>query len=148
MAPNTAFTKGVLKGDKGDAGDISLCWPVGSVFIGTVATDPSTLLGFGTWSSIGAGRVLVGLDSGDTDFDTLGETGGAKTVQSSAQTFAGDLGTTSAANTGATKIGSTNSTATLKAHTHTLTPSGTNTPGSATSVVQPYLVVRFWERTA
>ena len=128
--------------------DLSACWPVGSVFTSVVSTNPNTLLGFGTWSAIAAGRVLVGLDSGDTDFDTVEETGGSKTVQSSAQTFTGDTNTTSAANTGATKIGSTTSTATLKAHTHTLTPTGTNTPGAATSVVQPYFVVYFWKRTA
>ena len=54
-------------------------WPVGSVYINAASsTNPATLLGFGTWTSIGAGRVLVGLDSGDTDFDTVGETGGSK----------------------------------------------------------------------
>src|SRR3990172_7594580 len=54
--------------------------PVGFVFISVVSTNPATLLGYGTWSAFGAGRVLVGLDSGDTDFDTVEETGGAKTV--------------------------------------------------------------------
>lgn len=62
------------------APDLSACWPVGSVFISVVGTNPATLLGFGTWSAIGAGRVLVGQDAGDADFDTLEETGGAKTV--------------------------------------------------------------------
>jgi hypothetical protein len=54
------------------------------VFISVVSTNPNTLLGYGTWSSIAAGRVLVGLDSGDTDFDTAEETGGAKTKAISA----------------------------------------------------------------
>lgn len=54
-------------------------WPVGSVFLSVVSTNPATLLGFGTWSAFGAGRMLVGLDAGDTDFDTPEETGGAKT---------------------------------------------------------------------
>jgi hypothetical protein len=128
-------------------GDASAAWPVGSVFTSVVSTNPATLLGFGTWSSIATGQVLIGLDSEDTDFDTAEKTGGNKVVESSAQTFAGNVNTTSAANTGATKIGSTTSTATLKAHTHTLTPTGTNTPGAATSVVQPYFVVYFWKRT-
>lgn len=44
-------------------GGISNAWPVGSIFIATVATNPATLLGFGTWSAFGAGKVLVGLDS-------------------------------------------------------------------------------------
>jgi hypothetical protein len=126
--------------------NLSLCWPIGSVFTSVVSTNPATLLGFGTWAAIAAGRVLVGLDSGDANFDTVEETGGSKTVQSSAQTFAGDVNTTAAANTGATQRGTTTSTLALKAHTHTVTPSGTNTPGAATSVVQPYLVVYFWRR--
>ena len=55
-------------------------FPVGAVFIAVVSTDPATLLGYGTWSALAPGRVLVGLDSGDPDFDTAEETGGAKTV--------------------------------------------------------------------
>lgn len=60
--------------------DISGAWPVGSVFLSVVSTNPATLLGFGTWSAFAAGRVLIGIDSGDTDFDVVEETGGAKTV--------------------------------------------------------------------
>lgn len=55
-------------------------FPVGSVFIGVVATNPATLLGYGTWAAFGAGRVMVGRDANDADFDTAEETGGAKTV--------------------------------------------------------------------
>ena len=54
-------------------------YPVGSIYINAaVSTNPGTLLGFGTWVSFGSGRVLVGVDSGDSAFDTLGETGGSK----------------------------------------------------------------------
>ena len=53
-------------------------YPVGSVYTNkTVSTNPATLFGFGTWTAI-AGRVVVGLDAGQTEFDTAGETGGAK----------------------------------------------------------------------
>ena len=53
--------------------------PVGSVYINAnTATNPATLLGFGTWSAFGAGKVMVGIDAGDTSFDTAGETGGTK----------------------------------------------------------------------
>src|SRR5512136_741002 len=73
------------------AGGIGLLdvYPVGAIYLSVVSTSPATLFG-GTWSAIGAGRILVGLDSGDADFDTVEETGGAKTVASSAQTFAGN----------------------------------------------------------
>ncbi len=37
----------------------------------TSSTNPNTVFGFGTWTAFGAGKVLVGLNSGDTDFDTV-----------------------------------------------------------------------------
>ena len=46
----------------------------------SVATNPTSLLGFGTWEAFGAGKVLIGLDSTDTEFDTVGETGGVKDI--------------------------------------------------------------------
>jgi len=53
-------------------------YPVGSIYTqATVATNPATLLGFGTWTAFGSGRVMVGLDGGNTLFDTLEETGGS-----------------------------------------------------------------------
>lgn len=54
-------------------------YPIGSLYISTLATNPNVLLGFGTWASFGAGRVLVSQDTGQTEFDTLEETGGEKT---------------------------------------------------------------------
>jgi microcystin-dependent protein len=67
---------------EGQQGGVSMgqVWPVGSVFISVVSTNPATLLGVGTWAALAPGRVLVGLDAGDADFDTVEETGGAKTV--------------------------------------------------------------------
>ena len=58
-----------------------LLYPIGSIYTNaTDATNPATLLGFGTWSQFGQGRVLVGIDTGDSDFGTSGNTGGVKTV--------------------------------------------------------------------
>lgn len=54
-------------------------YPVGSIYINaTSSSNPSTLLGFGTWEAFGTGRVMVGLDAGDPTFDVLGETVGSK----------------------------------------------------------------------
>lgn len=58
---------------------VGFVYPVGSIYVSTVSTDPGTLFGVGTWEAFGAGRVLVGLNDADTDFDTAEETGGAKT---------------------------------------------------------------------
>lgn len=53
-------------------------YPVGSIYTNaSVSTNPATLLGFGTWTAFATGRVLVGVDTGNTAFNTLGETGGS-----------------------------------------------------------------------
>lgn len=44
-------------------------YPVGAIFLSTVATDPATLLGFGTWTQIAQGRMLIGVGTG-TDINT------------------------------------------------------------------------------
>jgi len=57
-----------------------IIYPVGSVYINaTDNTNPATLFGFGTWAAFGAGRVPVGYNSGDSDFNAAEKTGGAKT---------------------------------------------------------------------
>ena len=60
-------------------GLINLIYPIGSIKMTTVNTNPSTYLG-GTWVSWGAGRVPVGVNTGDTEFNTVEKTGGQKTV--------------------------------------------------------------------
>ena len=52
-------------------------YPVGSIYISINSTNPGTIFG-GTWTSFGAGRVLVGVDPEDEDFNTAGNTGGEK----------------------------------------------------------------------
>src|SRR3972149_5818406 len=55
-------------------------YPVGSIYVNASdGTNPGTLLGFGTWTAHGAGRVMVGIDTGQVEFDVAEETGGAKT---------------------------------------------------------------------
>ena len=98
--------------------------PVGAIFLSTIDSNPAAMLGYGTWSRIGAGRVLVGLDTGDTDFDTAGETGGAKVRTPSAH-----AGTAVAAHS---DIRNHTHPVTDPGHTHVVT-SQTATTGSATS---------------
>lgn len=55
-------------------------WPVGSVYTSALPTSPSDLFGFGTWERCAVGRVIVGVDEEDPDFEDPQLTGGAKTV--------------------------------------------------------------------
>lgn len=120
---------------------LGAAWPIGSVFISTVPTDPATLLGVGTWAAFGAGRVLVGIDPGDPDFDTAEETGGAKTVAAAGSVSAV---TVAAHTTGDVQAGTGATVVTDGSHS----VSGGAFTGSATSVVQPYITAYFWKRTA
>ena len=130
-----------------------LAYPVGSVYTSVVATNPNSLLGVGTWAAFGAGRVLVGINASDSDFNTVEEVGGAKTdshtltlneIPSHVHGYTGIQGT-------GNPDGSSDSVA---AGQPTSYPRQTELDyeggGAAHShdIVQPYIVVYFWKRTA
>tara|TARA_R100001530_G_scaffold69189_1_gene49144 strand:+ start:850 stop:1566 length:717 start_codon:yes stop_codon:yes gene_type:complete len=136
-------------------------YPVGAIFTTTVAYADSAAvvaaIGGTTWAAFGAGKVLIGLDSGDTDFDTASETGGSKTASGttgshtlttseipshshSITTGSGGGGSCQASPGSSSECGSASTTTAGGGggHTHTV----------ANSIVQPYIVVYFWKRTA
>lgn len=81
LGSGSSITTKFLRGDSSwQTIDLSAVWPIGSVFMSVVSTNPNTLLGFGTWVAFGTGRAPVGIDTGQTEFDTVEKTGGAKTV--------------------------------------------------------------------
>lgn len=53
-------------------------YPVGTIYTSVSPTNPNTLFGFGTWVAFASGKTLIGVDSSDTLFDTVEETGGNK----------------------------------------------------------------------
>ena len=147
-------------------------YPVGAIF--TTVTNYAdsaavvSAIGGTTWTAFGAGRVLVGLDASDTDFDTAEETGGAKTVTlSQAQMNHNHIWTTTGGS-GAdlsialTSSGNRNDTFDGNGDSRELTSdgalSGTNhtdnnraldsTSVTAHDNLQPYIVVYMWKRTA
>ena len=157
----TAFVQTVLQ----------TLYPVGSVYTNaTSSTNPATLLGFGTWTAFGAGKVMIGLDSSDATFSTVGNTGGSKdaiTVSHTHTATSTDSGHTHSLSisggssiTGLGGSGSSGWTGTNSGVTYVST-SGTNsgTANITTSVassgssgtnanLQPYVVVYMWKRTA
>lgn len=54
-------------------------YPVGAIYMSVNATDPGELFG-GRWKRWGSGRVPVGIDVMDEDFNTAEKTGGVKSV--------------------------------------------------------------------
>jgi hypothetical protein len=138
-------------------------YPVGAIFTTTTAYADSaavvTAIGGTTWVAFGAGKVLVGLDSGDTDFDTSAETGGAKTASgTSGSTTLSTSQIPSHTHTGAQSTGTSVSADAVGGqatyHVTSSTTTGSTGGGSghthstSTSTVQPYIVVYFWKRTA
>jgi len=122
----------------------ALVYPVGSIYFNAqVATNPATLLGFGTWAAYGGGRVMVGVHSSGT-FDGLNETGGAEThtlsvneLPSHTHQFADNTGNT---NVSIDDIGHT-----IKDRVTSTT--GATGGGAAHNNIQPYITVYMWKRT-
>lgn len=57
---------------------LSLVYPIGSIYLSVNDVNPSTFIG-GTWSAWGTGRVPVGVNTSDTNFNTVEKTGGYST---------------------------------------------------------------------
>jgi len=101
-------------------------------------------LGYGTWVSFGAGRVLVGRDAGQSEFDVVEETGGAKThtltiAEMPAHTHQLLSGTTDGAGSNIADMSLSN---------NNLITSGSTGGGGAHNNLQPYIVVYMWKRTS
>ncbi len=145
-------------------------YPVGSIYINaTNATNPGTLLGFGTWVSFGAGRVPVGFDSGNPLFNTAEETGGSADAIVVSHSHPGTtdpagthshnlngIGTTFVGGGGGigfdfgSYLSGPNPTPSMDAqgnHSHSFTTNATGTSGSNANY-QPYITVYMWKRTA
>jgi hypothetical protein len=150
---------------------LQAAYPIGSIYISTVSTNPNTLFGFGTWVAFGTGRMLI---SQDGSTYTAGSTGGSSTstigttnLPSHTHTFSGTTGARdlnhthqygSANNYGgggpnsfdARNTGSyTTSGASVDMnHTHSFsgTTDGTGS-GTALATISPYIAVYMWNRT-
>ena len=146
---NATTTELNLLSGKTSLVSLSDVYPVGSIYINaTNNSNPSSYFGFGTWVAFGSGRVMVGLDSDDTDFDTVEETGGAKThtlttAEMPAHTHSvhgtNHHNTPSSTDYTATEYGTY-----YENHTNT----GSTGGGGAHNNVQPYITVYMWKRTA
>lgn len=88
---------------KDDTGNIYPCpyYPVGSIYISVMNTNPSTFFG-GVWERFANGRVLVGVDESQSEFKTVNKTGGNKNLQSHNHGFSANTNTAGGHNHGLT----------------------------------------------
>ena len=103
-------------------------YPVGSVYINASnSANPSTYLGVGTWARIGAGKVMVGQDPSDSDFNQTSDEGGNKTATLNIANLAQHNHTV---NPASTSLSLSVSQSDAGAHSHTYTAPG-STPVDA-----------------
>lgn len=148
-------------------------YPVGSIYMSTVSTNPATLFGFGTWEAMPAGHVLLaqGKSSWGTTYNagstggeathqlTVGEipnhnhtgsinTAGEHTHSLTLKALWGDGNGSGNGWAGDTRDGGsrTNTFSTVGNHTHTVTINSTGS-GQPHNNLQPYISVYMWKRT-
>ena len=123
----------------------ALVYPVGSIYFNAaVATNPATLLGFGTWAAYGGGRVMVGVHSSGT-FDGLNETGGSETHTLSINEIPAHTHSSHDSNHTRTPD-STDDTSDEYGEYHSAN-TGSTGGGAAHNNLQPYITVYMWKRT-
>ena len=136
-------------------------YPVGSIYISTSSTNPSTIYG-GTWERYGQGKTLVGLNESETEFSTVNKIGGEKThtltinempshnhdfrySTDNAVTFynagVGKDGTY----TGDNFLGFSNSVSLFASYVVVLSNTGSSQPHNN---LQPYITVYMWKRVS
>jgi hypothetical protein len=140
------------------AAAMAVLYPIGSIYSSTVATNPNTLFGFGTWVAFAAGRVMIGNGGGFT----AGATGGsadAVIVSHSHTATVTDAGhnhtfeyapATWTVTGGASSVNSNrDGTGTTSTATTGITVANSTTGVSGINAnLQPYIVVYMWNRTA
>ena len=153
-APAAGDQNKVLAGDGTWKALINVFYPVGSIYMSaTLATaaDVGTALG-GTWVAWGAGRVPVGVDTSDTDFDTAEETGGEKTHALTTQEMPPHKHQTKSVDTGTGSQGKANGTyyqgGWLGNYDDTTTTGGSSGTVVAHNNLQPYITCYMYKRTA
>lgn len=143
-------------------------YPIGSIYLSTIDTDPANIFG-GTWQLWGAGRCIVGIDTSQTEFNTVEKVGGEKTHTLVVDELPSHNHTIGAGNhkhtyTGYINVTATNSTTyqciahkryaadgentppsmnSSGAHTHSVSKTGS---GVAHNNLQPYITCYMWKR--
>lgn len=133
---------------------LNLIYPIGSIYMSVNGVNPSTIFG-GTWASWGSGRVPVGVDTSQTEFNTVGKTGGAKThtltvdeMPSHTHTSIDRMLLWDAGKTGMFGTVGTSGTQYVQSSGWGGSVVNNTGGGQAHNNLQPYICVYMWKRTA
>lgn len=120
-------------------------YPVGSIYMSTSPTNPAVLVG-GTWVAWGSGRVPVGVNTSDTDFNTVEKTGGEKKHRltiSEMPSHTHELRVMADTTTGAEPYAKSGENS-----QETTTDTQATGGGQSHNNLQPYITCYMWKRTA
>ena len=134
----------------------NIIYPVGSIYMSVNNTNPKTLFG-GTWTEWGKGRVPVGVDTNDNNFNSVEKTGGKKEqpLRASIGAVSADVGTIGYVTTSAIPNhnvyngviwGNRGDTSTPRPATHATEV--WQADGTGPTTLQPYITCYMWKRTA
>jgi len=144
----------------------NLFYPVGTIYTATVATNPGTLLGFGTWTAFGAGRTIIGNGGGysagstggsadaivvshnHTATSTVSDPGHAHTSARNGNNTAGSNTTGFAANSFDGNNNGPIPTTTVTTGVSVSTSIASAGASGTNANLPPYIVVYMWQRTA
>ena len=112
-------------------------FPIGSIYMSVTNTNPSNSFG-GTWVLWGQGRVPIGVDTSQSEFNSVEKTGGTK-ISTQINTGSSSYGFTTSSQSGyndRTLVGSSS-----YGSTH-------DEKSADISLLQPYITCYMWKRTA
>ncbi len=134
-----------LKDEEGNAIYPCPFFPIGSIYISVINTNPSTYFG-GVWKRFANGRVLVGVDENQSEFAQVNKTGGNKNLQKHTHKYFRQRALTAepmATPDKGTIFASSNAIADFKTEVNTYS-AGTGNSGN----LQPYIAVYMWRRVS
>jgi hypothetical protein len=144
------------------AAALQTAYPVGSIYLSTVSTNPNTLFGFGTWTNFGAGRMLISQNA----TYTAGSTGGSATSSlevanlpnhahpnyitdpGHSHSFSADQQVSPGSLYGGGPVGETRTNSSVAATTGITLTNGFTGNGTSFATISPYIAVYMWQRTA
>ena len=133
----TTIKNAILENDKNK-------YPIGKIEINISGANPSTYLGFGTWVAWGSGRVPVGVNTSDSNFNTVEKTGGEITHTLTTDEMPSHTHYSGWRNLSGAFSGGANNGAWIEGGTKVDT--GTAGNGQAHNNLQPYITCYMWKR--